>query len=336
MNRRISRRFALAGVSLLPLACTFGSSRPAFAAEKTVRLALQPAPLLGFYVRDKRLLEKRGYKTEWNVFPFSPPILEAMAGGSVDVALLGVGPLLSTAMRNPGIWYFYDELANAAGMVVSVDSGIKGPLDLKGKKIAFPGKASQLYAQLLMYLGSSGVKDSDLDLVRANATDMTTLFRHKEVVGMLCWPPFTSELVRTGQAVSLFNADDLLKEKAGHWLNSGWGVRSDYARQNSEAVTAVVESLHEATEALRNTPEDVYNVFAKDTGYSVDAVRFIVEKKYDVYFDPKDSAPSVTNMTHVFEVFEKYGIIVADQPIGPVMQKLVHPEFVEQVLKNGK
>lgn len=41
-------------------------------------------------------------------------------------------------------------------------------------------------------------------------------------------------------------------------------------------------------------------------------------------------------MTHVFEVFEKYGIIVADQPIGPVMQKLVHPEFVEQVLKNGK
>lgn len=329
----LSRRRMLAGVLAAPLAGVVARGRRAFGAEKTLRLALQPAPLLGFAVRDMQLLEKRGYKTEWNVFPFTPPILEAMAGGSVDAALIGVGPTLSTAMRNPGIWYFYDELANAAGMVVRTDSGIKGPQDLKGKRIAFPGKASQLYAQLAMYLGNSGVKDTDIDLVRANATDMTTLFEHKEVVGMLCWPPFTSELVRTGQAVDLFNADDLLKQKAGHWLNSGWGVRADYAKDNTEAVIAIVEALHEATETLHKMPEEIYKIFAKDTGYSIDAVRFIVEKKYDIYFDPKDTAPSVDNMTAIFKVFEKYGIIKADQPVEPVMQKLVHPEFVEQALK---
>jgi sulfonate transport system substrate-binding protein len=336
MRKWLSRLFGIVGLSLSLLAWDLGSSGPAVAEEKTIRLALQPAPLLGFYVRDKQLLEKRGYKTEWNVFPFTPPILEAMAGGSVDIALLGVGPVLSTAMRNPGIWYFYDELANAAGMVVRADSGIKGPLDLKGKKIAFPGKASQLYAQLLMYLGDSGVKDTDIDLVRANATDMTTLFQQKEVVGMLCWPPFTSELVRTGKAISLYTADDLLKRKAGHWLNAGWGVRADYAKQNPDAVIAVVEALHEATDALRKNPEEVYQIFAKATGYSLEAVRFLIEKKYDVYFDPKDSAPNVANMTYIFQVFEKYGIIKADKPIGPVMQALVHPEFVEQVLAKAK
>jgi len=336
MTDRILRLFGVAVLGTLALVCGFSSGGSAVAAEKTIRIGLQPAPLLGFYVRDKQLLEKRGFKTEWNVFPFTPPILEAMAGGSVDMALLGVGPVLSTAARNPGIWYFYDELANAAGMVVRADAGIKGPRDLKGKKIAFPGKASQLYAQLLMYLGNSGVKDTDIDLVRANATDMTTLFQHKEVVGMLCWPPFTSELVRTGEAVSLYNADDLLKEKAGHWLNSGWGVRTEYAKQNPEAVIAMVEALHEATEALRKNPEDVYKVFAKDTGYSLDAVRFIVEKKYDVYFDPKDSAPSAANMTHIFDVFAKYDIIKVDKPMGPVIQELVHPEFVEQVLAKAK
>ena len=336
MKKQALRLFGIFALSLSLLTGVSGSTRQAVAADKMIRLALQPAPLLGFYVRDKQLLEKRGYKTEWNVFPFTPPILEAMAGGSVDIALLGVGPVLSTAMRNPGIWYFYDELANAAGMVVRADSGIKGPLDLKGKKIAFPGKASQLYAQLLMYLGDSGVKDTDIDLVRANATDMTTLFQHKEVVGILCWPPFTSELVRTGEAVSLYNADDLLKAKAGHWLNSGWGVRADYAKQNPDAVIAVVEALHEATEALRKNPEEVYQVFAKDTGYSLDAVRFIVEKQYDAYFDPKDSAPNVENMTRIFEVLEKYGIIKADKPIGPVIKDLVHPEFVEKVLAKSK
>jgi sulfonate transport system substrate-binding protein len=330
------RLFGVIGLALSLTAIAPGGGREAMAADKLIRLALQPAPLLGYYLRDKQLLEKRGYKTEWNVFPFTPPILEAMAGGSLDIAFLGVGPVLSTAMRNPGIWYFYDELANAAGMVVRADSGINGPLDLKGKKIAFPGKASQLYAQLLMYLGDSGVKEGDIDLVRANATDMTTLFQRKEVVGMLCWPPFTSELVRTGEAKSLYNADDLLKAKVGHWLNSGWGVRSDYARQNPDAVIAVIEALHEATQALRKDPEAVYQAFAAGTGYSLDAIRFIVEQKYDVYFDPKDTAPSVDNMTRIFEVFEKYGILKADKPVGPVIQSLVHPEFVEQVLAKSR
>jgi len=219
---------------------------------------------------------------------------------------------------------------------VRADSGIKGPADLKGKRIAFPGKASQLYAQLLMYLGDSGVKDTDIDLVRANATDMTTLFQRKEVVGMLCWPPFTSELVRTGEARDLFNADDLLKQKAGHWLNSGWGVREDYAKQNPDAVVALVEALHEATAVLRKDPEAVYQAFAKNTGYSLEAVRFLAERKYDVYFDPKDTAPSVATMTGLFEVLEKYGILKADKPIGPVLKALVHPEFVEQVLAKAK
>ncbi len=326
----------LLGALVVGWAAIAGGAGAARAADKTIRLALQPAPLLGFYVRDKQLLEKRGYKTEWSVFPFTPPILEGMVGGSIDIAFLGVPPFLSTTARNPGVWYFYDELANAAGMVVRADSGIKGPADLKGKKIAFPGKASQLYAQLLMYLGNSGVKDTDIDLVRANATDMTTLFEHKEVVGMLCWPPFTSELVRTGQAVSLYHADDLLKQKAGHWINSGWGVRADYAKQNPDAVIAAVEALHEATGVLRQHPEEVYQVFAKDTGYSLDAVRFLVEKQYDAYFDPKDTAPSADAMLALFDVLQKYGIIKVDQPMGPVLQATVHPEFVHQVLAKAK
>ncbi len=335
MMNRIHRLCGALVIVGSAIAGGFGGT-PAAAADKTIRLALQPAPLLGFYVRDKQLLEKRGYKTEWNVFPFTPPILEGMAGGSIDIGFLGVAPFLSTTERNSGVWYIYDELANAAGMVVRADSGIKGPADLKGKKIAFPGKASQLYAQLLMYLGNSGVKDTDIDLVRANATDMTTLFEHKEVVGMLCWPPFTSELVRTGEGVSLYNADDLLKQKAGHWINSGYGVRADYAKQNPDAVIAMVEALHESTRALRQNPEEVYKVFAKDTGYSLDAVRFLVGKQYDAYFDPKDTAPSADNMLNLFNVLKKYNIIKVSQPIGPVLQKTVHPEFVEQVLAKTK
>lgn len=332
MTLGIQRRHALVGTSLAIVASTIGLPRGAMAQDKIIRIALQPAPLLGFYVKEMKLLEKRGYAPEWMVFPFTPPILEGMVGRSIDVALIGVGPTLSTAMRNPGIWYFYDELANAAGLVVPAGSNIRGAADLKGKKIAFPGKASQLYALLMMYIAGSGIKETDIDLVRANATDMTTLFKRKDVDGMVGWPPFTSNLVMTGEARVLFNADDLVKSKAGHMINSGWGVRSDYAQKNEDAVLAVVESLHEATRALRERPEEVYAVFAKATGYSLESVRFLVSKGFNAYFDPKDSLPSVKSMTEIFQALEKYGIIKAEGSVDAAIQQLVHPEFVTKVL----
>ncbi|MFI5015351.1 MAG: ABC transporter substrate-binding protein [Hyphomicrobiales bacterium] len=330
------RTFSILGATALA-GTRFGAlTTKAHAADNTIRLALQPAPLLGFYVKEKKLLEKRGFKPEWNVFPFSPPILEAMAAGSVDIALLGVLPVISSATKDAGVWYFYDELANAAGLMVQADSAIKGPADLKGKKIAFPGKASQLYGQLLIYLSGSGVTENDIDLVRANATDMGTLFQRKAVDGMLAWPPFTTEPVRSGAGRTLFTADDLLKLKAGHWLNSGWGVRADYAKSHEDAVLAVVESLHEATRVLREKPEEVYGVFAQATGYDVDAIRFLVKENYEFYYDPKDTTPSAANLQQLYDVMAKYDIVKSEKPIKPVLEALVHPEFVEKVLAKAK
>lgn len=302
--------------------------------EKTIRLALQPAPLMGFIVRDKELLEKRGFKTEWSVFPFSPPILEGMAAGSIDFALLGVGPTLSVAQQGADIVYFYDELANAAGLIVRNDSGIKGPKDLVGKKVAFPGKASQLYAQLKMYLEGSGVEDTDIDLVRVNASDMPTLFDRGEVQAALAWPPFTSEPIRLGNATALFTADDLGIQKDGHWPNSGWGVRKAYADENEDAVIAVVEALHEATRFVRENPQEAYEILANATGYSVDAVSFMIENEYVAHYDSENTAPSADVMLEVFNALLKHDIVRDMGNAEADIRNAIDPKYVEKVLAN--
>lgn len=326
--KAISRLFGVA-VGLLAMVAAVPSHAQD---DKTIRIALQPAPLVGFIVKDKQLLEKRGYKPEWSVFPFSPPILEGMAAGSIDVALLGVGPVLSVAQRDAGILYIYDELANAAGLIVQADSNIKGPQDLKGKKVAFPGKSSQLYAQLMLYLAGSGVSDTDMELVKVNASDMATLFDRKEVDAALAWPPFTTEPIRQGKAISLFTADDLLKQKGGHWMNSGWGVRKAFADENEGAVLAMVESLHEATKFLREQPEEAYNIFAQATGYSLDSIRFMIEKGYVAHYDPALTAPAGKDMTAIFRVLEKNGIVKDDGKAEDAINAMVDPKFVEKVL----
>ena len=87
MFNLIRRGLLLAGLSMTLATGALGlhGEAHAQATGKTIRIALQPAPLLGYYVRDMKLLEKRGFKPEWIVMPFSPPILEGMAAGCAVV-----------------------------------------------------------------------------------------------------------------------------------------------------------------------------------------------------------------------------------------------------------
>jgi ABC-type nitrate/sulfonate/bicarbonate transport system substrate-binding protein len=320
---------ALAGMVILIAASVAG---PASADEKTMRLGIQPAPVLSWVVKEKGLLEKRGFKPEWSVFPYAAPELEAMAAGSIDLAVMGTLPIVMVALKDPDIWYIYDELGNGSGMVVSASSTIDKAADLKGKKIAFPGKASQQYGLLMSYLGAAGLAESDVDLIKANVPDMQTLLEKGEIHGFLGWAPYTSEAVRKGVARLLWTSDDLQKLKAGHWLNAGWAVRAPFARANPLAVNALIEALHEATQMLRSNPDDVIPIFAKATGLSPEASQFVVKNNYFIYFDAKDTVPSVGPLKAMFELLTRYNVIPDDKRIDQTLANFVHPEFVQKVL----
>jgi sulfonate transport system substrate-binding protein len=320
---------ALSGFCLL-LASTL--SVPAAAEEKVIRLGIQPAPVLCWVVKEKKLLEKRGFKPEWTQFPYAAPELEAMAAGSIDLAVMGTLPMVMVALKDADLWYFYDELGNGSGMVVAASSLIKSAKDLKGKKIAFPGKASQQYGLLMTYLGAAGMQESDVDLIKANVPDMETLLVKKDIDGYLGWAPFTSESVRKGVARTLWTSDDLVKLKGNHWLNAGWAARAGFAKEHPEAVIAMVQALHEATELLHNKPDEVIPIFAKATGLSAEASSYVVKNGYFTYFDPKDTAPAVGPLKAMFELLAKYKVVPDNPGIDQALAKFVHPEFVQKVL----
>jgi sulfonate transport system substrate-binding protein len=321
--------YAIAGLALL-LATSLAV--PASAQDKVIHLGIQPAPVLSWVVKEKGLLEKRGFKPEWTVFPYAAPELEAMAAGSIDLAVMGTLPMVMVALKDSELWYFYDELGNGSGMVVAASSTIKSAADLKGKKIAFPGKASQQYGLLMSYLGAAGLSESDVDLIKADVPNMETLLVKKEIDAYLGWAPFTSESVRKGVARTLWTADDLVKLKADHWLNAGWAARAKFAKENPAAVIALVESLHEATMMLRNNPDDITAIFAKATGLSAEASSYVVKNGYFTYFDPKDTAPSVGPLKAMFELLAKYKVVPDNKGIDDALAKFVHPEFVQKVL----
>jgi ABC-type nitrate/sulfonate/bicarbonate transport system substrate-binding protein len=324
-------KFSLAVAGMIILIAA-GAAGPASADEKTIQLGIQPAPVLSWVVKEKGLLEKRGFKPQWTVFPYAAPELEAMAAGSIDLAVMGTLPIVMVALKDPDIWYIYDELGNGSGMVVSASSTINTAADLKGKKIAFPGKASQQYGLLMSYLGDAGLAESDVDLIKANVPDMQTLLEKREIDGFLGWAPFTSEAVRTGVARLLWTSDDLQKLKSGHWLNAGWAVRAPFAKANPQAVYALIEALHEATQMLRANPDSVIPIFAKATGLSPEASSYVVKNNYFIYFDAKDTVPAVGPLKVMFELLTRYNVVPDDKRIDQTLTNFVHPEFVQKVL----
>lgn len=326
-----SIKVGLALVVLLAVAVG-GMAVHTSAQTKTIRLGYQPGPVLAWVVKEKQLLEKRGYKPEWTLFQYAAPELEAMAAGSIDMAVMGTLPIVMVSVNSPDIWYVYDELGNGSGMVVAADSNIRGPADLKGKKIAFPGKASQQYGLLMAYLARGGLNDTDVELFRANAPDMRTLLDKKQVDGFLAWAPFTSEAVRSGAARTLFTSDDIAKLKGQHWLNGGWAVRAAWARDNGSAVVDVIKALHEATQLLRNNPDEVAQIFAKATGTAPEVNSYVIKNGWFVYFDPKDSVPSRDVIKRMVDMLIEYKVVKIDKNVDQLLTNLVHPEFAERAL----
>src|SRR5262245_2982927 len=326
------RLMVLAAIAVLAAVIGWQALDAPAQATKTIRLGYQPGPVLAWVIKEKGLLEKRGYKPEWTLFQYAAPELEAMAAGSIDMAVMGTLPIVMVSVNNPDIWYVYDELGNGSGMVVAADSNIKSAADLKGKKIAFPGKASQQYGLLMAYLAKAGLKETDLELFRANAPDMRTLLDKKQVDGFLAWAPFTSESVRTGAARTLFSSDDIAKLKGDHWLNGGWAVRAAFAKDNPGAVVDVIKAIHEATQLLRTNPEEVAQIFAKATGLAPEVNGYVIKNGYFVYFDPKDSVPSKDALKRMLDMLTQYNVVKIDKDVNQILANLVRPEYAEKAL----
>ena len=63
-----------------------------------------------------------------------------------------------------------------------------------------------------------------------------------------------------------------------------------------------------------------------------DSLTGVVKNNYFIYFDPKDTAPSVPPLKAMFELLAKYGVVADDKAIDKSLANFVHPEFVQKVL----
>ncbi len=142
------------------------------------------------------LLNTLPFHVNWSDFTSGPPMLEAMASGSVDVGGVGDAPPVFAASGGEAV-----EIVGArttAGdqdaVVVPKNSPITSIQQLKGKKIAY-GSGSSANYNLLTVLTKAGLTTKDVTLVNLQPAEALAAFASGSVDAWDIWPPYVQQVV---------------------------------------------------------------------------------------------------------------------------------------------
>jgi sulfonate transport system substrate-binding protein len=142
------------------------------------------------------LLNTLPFHVNWSDFTSGPPMLQAMASGSVDIGGVGDAPPVFAASGGEAV-----EIVGArttAGdqdaVVVPKNSPITSIQQLKGKKIAYGSGSSGNY-NLLTVLTKAGLTTKDVTLVNLQPAEALAAFTSGAVDAWDIWPPYVQQVV---------------------------------------------------------------------------------------------------------------------------------------------
>jgi sulfonate transport system substrate-binding protein len=219
VNRRRKKLLAISAIALTGLAATAcsssgSSSSPPAAAAAAASGSASPSSSVNLSsvtlnVGDQKgtgaeailkaagLLSSLPFHVNWSDFTSGPPMLEAMASGSVDVGGVGDAPPVFAAAGGEGVVIVGARTVPTGdqdAVVVPKGSTITSIQQLKGKKIAYGSGSSGNY-ELLTVLTAAGLTTKDVSMVNLQPANALAAFTSGSVDAWAIWPPYVQQVV---------------------------------------------------------------------------------------------------------------------------------------------
>jgi sulfonate transport system substrate-binding protein len=183
------------------------------------------------------LINKLPFKAHWADFTSGPPMLQAMASGSVDIGGVGDAPPVFAAAGGSQLAVVSALQTNidSAAILVPQNSPIKTVAELKGKKIAVAQGSSANY-QLLAALTKAGLTMKEVTPDYLQPADGEAAFASGHVDAWAVWSPY----------IELAEAQDharIIANNAGLPLTYSFEVASRAALSNPAKAAAIDDYL---------------------------------------------------------------------------------------------
>lgn len=271
---------------IVAIAAASALAVPSCLAAEAVNIGVQPATQPIYIAKAAGFLapieEKFDVTFEFQNFSYGAPENQAMAAGAIQMASAGMGPAIVAAARLPAKLVAITILDQTA-IILPADSDIATVADLKGKKIAYPGRGSQQYPLLLKALSDAGLSEDDIELFKTKGSDVGALIANGDVDAGVTWDPHISSALASGSAKVLVTSETILPIKDGHYIGNGFYVREDFIEAHGDIVQAVVDALVKAEKLILSDRETSIGMWEKEIGFPRKVIEYSLDNNISVY-----------------------------------------------------
>jgi sulfonate transport system substrate-binding protein len=239
-------------------------------------------------LKARGLLEKRltpqGIQVKWISFQGGPPMMEAMAAGSVDIGNVGnLPPVFAQAGGNPIVYVAATgSNAGAQAIIVPKDSPIKTLADLKGKKLVIQ-KGTALQYFVLRALASAKLKLTDIQPIYLTIPDSTIAFEGGNVDALPIGDPYLASKELNGSVRVLIRGSDVAPQR------SFYIATQNFTKNHPDLLKVILEEQRNAEEWAKANSNEVAKLLAAQTKYKPEAWEFALKQRpYFGVFDMKD------------------------------------------------
>lgn len=204
---------------------------------------------------------------ETKVFNAGPSAIEALLAGALDITYVGPNPAINGYMRSSGsaLRVVAGAASGGAVFVVRPESGINGPADLSGKRIATPQLGNTQDVALRNWLAQNGLKSKDkggtVDVIPTENPNIFTLFSKGDIDGAWVPEPWGARLVAAGGQI-LIDERDLWPN--GQFTTAIVVARKDFLDEHPDLVKKWLSAHVAVTEWIKANPAEAQATMNKE------------------------------------------------------------------------
>lgn len=259
--------------------------------------------LLKAYGLLEKQLAPQGVQVRWFTFKGGPPMMEAMAGNSVDIGNVGNLPPIFAQVGGNKIVYVAATPSNAGSQAVIVpkDSPIQTLADIKGKRLAIQqGTALQYLA--LKALASAKLTLNDIRPAYLTIPDSYAAFENRSVDVLPIADPYLASKELDGSVRVLVRASDVALQRAYYVATQ------NFAQNHPDLVKVVLNAQRSAEKWAKAHPNEVAKLLADQTGVKPEAWELALKQRpYFGVFEMKDAY--VAEQQQVVDLFYSQKLI---------------------------
>ena len=264
MPRALSKRLSLLILGTLFLPAAAGAAP---------MLRVGSIPIAGnvalYCAMDYGGLAAEGIEIQSTDFQSGTRIVEALAGGSLDIGLSATLSVLQAVQQGldlvivaPASFKASDNRAPTSALVARRDAGIAGPAQLRGKTIAVNSLRSLDYLIAAEYLGRGGVSPRDVTWQELSYPHIVPALDNARVDAAFVAEPFLS-ILRNGDRVTVLStALDIIP---GSSTASYTALRS-WTQSRPAVLEAFLRGLRRGIDVCERDPQKMRDALVKHTG----------------------------------------------------------------------